>query len=189
VLCRRLSYGHREHGRSRTCLSGFAGRRLAARLHARFAGHSRTFLQKRAVQGSNLPPPDLESGIPPLKNFRRTFSRHCVERDSNPRRPLGASGSTDRRICRSATYAFYAPINQRGRIRTFDPVRPRHVRYQAALHAVPECGTRNAECGMRNEMYIQHSAFRIPSSAFPSLLPGGIEPRVLRLKAGRPAIR
>ena len=173
-----------DHGRSRTCLSGFAGRRLAARLHARFAGHSRTFLQKRAVQGSNLPPPDLESGIPPLKNFRRTFSRHCVERDSNPRRPLGASGSTDRRICRSATYAFYAPINQRGRIRTFDPVRPRHVRYQAALHAELQCRSQKAEGRTKCEIH-----FCLLTSAFLPTLPGGIEPRVLRLKAGRPAIR
>ena len=30
-------------------------------------------MSKHAVQGSNLPPPDLESGIPPLKNFRRIF--------------------------------------------------------------------------------------------------------------------
>ena len=88
------------------------------------------FLSKHAVQGSNLPPPDLESGIPPLKNFRRMFSlvgfasrtvvrtanptkraymgyAKCAGRDSNPRRPW-ASSSTGCRNCRSATYAIFS---------------------------------------------------------------------------------
>ena len=45
-----------------------------------------------------------------------------------------ASGFTARRICRSATCATFS-TSQRGRIRTFDLVRPRHTRCQAALHA------------------------------------------------------
>lgn len=69
---------------------------------------------QHAVQGSNLPPPDLESGIPPLKNFRRnvgpdvpdTNLLQCAGRDSNPRRPW-ASSSTGCRNCRSATYAIF----------------------------------------------------------------------------------
>ena len=64
---------------------------------------------RRAVLGSNQPPPGLEPGIPPLMNSRRVTSMQCAGRDSNPRQVLGTGGSTGRSICRSATCANRPP--------------------------------------------------------------------------------
>jgi hypothetical protein len=138
-----LSYGHRDHGRNRTCVSGLC--RPAPHRSATWSCSNVT----RAAQGSNLPLPDLESGVPPLELPAQSSSQ-CAGRDSNPRRPM-ASGSTGRRNCRSATCAFVSPgkvftakarrtprrgrasrgtLSQRGRVRTFDLVYPKHARYQ-----------------------------------------------------------
>ena|ERR1700722_19811780 len=53
---------------------------------------------QRAAQGSNLPPPALEAGVPPLALPARTILIHgglrlqCVGRDSNPRRLIEPTG-------------------------------------------------------------------------------------------------
>src|SRR5213083_839242 len=64
-------------------------------------------------------------------------SHHSMRRTGLEPVQAEANAFTARYICRSVTCASerYAPSSQRGRIRTFDPVRPRHVRCQTALHA------------------------------------------------------
>ena len=88
---------------------------------------SEQFVKKHAGQGSNLPLPDLESGVPPLELPAYPMRREGVE----PPFALGAVRVTAGCI----TVLPPTRTSQRGRIRTFDPVRPRHVRCQAALHA------------------------------------------------------
>src|SRR5438067_4613664 len=97
-----------------------------------------TFKSKHAEQESNLSSPVLEAGVPPLElSARDDASPKCAGQDSNLCRPKPT------RLQR-ATIATLSPAqrerdrsqqSQRGRIRTFDPVRPRHVRCQTALHA------------------------------------------------------
>ena len=61
-----LSYGHMDHDRNRTCMSGFADPHAAPGRRRDFAfGH--VVRIKCAGQGSNLPLPDLEAGVPPLE--------------------------------------------------------------------------------------------------------------------------
>ena len=123
-----LSYGHTDHDRNRTCITGFADPHLAIRSRGPI---------KRAGQGSNLPLPDLEAGVPPLELPAHccTFSR-CVGRDLNPHVSPKRGRGYGPLHCHSATYAKSEPsISQRGRIRTFDLVRPRHARCQATPHA------------------------------------------------------
>lgn len=64
-------------------------------------GHEVDVHEQRAVQGSNLPTPDLEAGV------------HAIGTDG----------------------AIEQANSQRGRIRTFSPVLPKHVLRQIELHA------------------------------------------------------
>ena len=153
-----LSYGHIDHDRNRTCVrracppSGFVVPHLAIRSR----GH------KLAGQGSNLPSRRLCLPLSRFGGGRSAIgtsgawsSLECVGRDLNPHISPKRGRGYGPLHCHSATYASLE--SQRGRIRSFDPVRPRHVRCQTALHA---------------EKYF--------------MLPEGIKPIIFRMKAGHP---
>jgi hypothetical protein len=60
-----LSYGHIDHDRNRTCLSGFAGPHLAIRSRGQFSTPGRDRTCRRG--GFAFRFPDLEAGVPPLE--------------------------------------------------------------------------------------------------------------------------
>jgi hypothetical protein len=138
-----LSYGHREDDWIRTSVSGLCR-------PAPVTTRPRPQILKHAVQGSNLPTPGLESGVPPLE--LTAYGSWPVRREGvEPPMALRPPG-----LQPGALPFCHLRESQRGRIRTFDPVRPRHVRCQTAPHAESR------------------------------LLPEGIEPIMIRLKAGHP---
>ena len=111
-------------------------------------GHVVTESVQRAAQGSNLSPLGLEPSVPPLVNSRRvrdrTGRRRSMRRKGlEPSKATGAGSFTGCCNRRSATCAWSSDPalssrlfqSQRGRIRTSNPVLPRHVRYQVTLHA------------------------------------------------------
>jgi hypothetical protein len=93
---------------------------------SQFRIHHSSFsiLFQHAVQGSNLPLPGLEAGVPPLE--LTAYRAHSVRREGvEPPMARRARGVTAR--CTTVMRPTREK-SHRGRIRTFDPVRPRHVR-------------------------------------------------------------
>jgi hypothetical protein len=99
----------------------------------------------------------------------QSFFTECAGRDSNPRRPM-ASGSTGRRNCRSATCAS--------------------VHFSRAIRVGPRRGRSHLQSAWKGS----NLRPRVPETrALPTalhaeslMLSAGIEPCVLRLKAGHP---
>ena len=121
-----LSYGHRDDGRNRTCVSegcSFAPRRSATSSIHRRNNESMAFVTRallpsprpspskgegsqHAGQGSNLSLPALEAGAPPLELPARVVAiNQCAGKDSNLRWVHGTISSTGRCNRRSATCA------------------------------------------------------------------------------------
>jgi hypothetical protein len=94
-------------------------------------------VEQHAVQGSNLPLPGLEPGVPPSEPTARVLSesKQCAGKDSNLRRPRGPSVLQADAIAALPPARIDESDSQRGRIRTFNPVHPKHVLCQVALHA------------------------------------------------------
>ena len=87
---------------------------------------------KHAGQGSNLSLPVLETGVPPLE-LPACVARVRREGFEPPSSPWGFQGYS--LMQSTALPPARIQNSQRGRIRTFDLVRPRHARYQTAPHA------------------------------------------------------
>ena len=80
-----LSYGHRDHDRNRTCVSGFAGPHLAARSRGRQVKHACGIEPAASRFGAGC----SSTGELPA---RGTACHQCVGRDLNPQGPIGSAG-------------------------------------------------------------------------------------------------
>ena len=105
-----LSYGHTDHDRNRTCMSGFAGPHLAIRSRGRAR---RAGIEPAASR--------FGGGRSAIGTSGAQLTSQCVGRESNPHVSPKRGRGYGPLHCRSATYAL--SDNQRGRIRTFDLVR------------------------------------------------------------------
>jgi hypothetical protein len=151
----RLSYGHHQKTKRMTGFEpvsmSFADPRLAIRPHPQNLQARRTGIEPVASRfgggrstigtsdASQLFPPSPDNPgegrggglLRPMAAMRREgFEPPCISMRGRGYGPVHY---------RSATYA----ISQRGRIRTFDLVRPRHARCQASLHA-EKCSRRES---------------------------------------------
>lgn len=168
---RRGEHRPEERDRTRTCID----RALQAR--ALPFGHA----LEHAVKGSNLPTPDLEAGVPPLGLTARCDCRwpaadletqsaiRCVGRESNPRLP-GANRVTAGRNA-------ILPPTQKSAWEDSN-LHPRAPEARAAAKLSYRL-FEIADLGLR-------IGWRINPQCAVATLPVGLEPNILRLKAGRP---
>ena len=129
---------------------------------------------KHAGQGSNLSLPVLETGVPPLE-LPACVARVRREGFEPPSSPWGFQGYS--LMQSTALPPARIQNSQRGRIRTFDLVRPRHARCQTAPHAESKDEGGRMKDGGRNDFFnLPPSSFIFPPSSFPPALPEGLEP-------------
>ena len=165
---------------------------------------------KRAAQGSNLPLPDLESGVPPLELPAQSFS---VDAQGGTRTPVGQRPAA----LQAAAIAALPPARLSLRRRGSPPrrggrqggegsarssqsawkgsnLRPRVPETRAlptALHAGSGDGRGVMSDEQRGSFVTCHLSLVPCSSVLHSslssrLLPAGVEPCIFRLKAGDP---
>ena len=161
ALCR-LSYGHTNPGGSRTRVAGFAGPHLAARPRGWMFP-----LRNSAPCGDRTRrlPVWSRAFLHCRTSGASVSSRKCVGRDSNPRRAYGLQlyRLTQSPLC------HLRGLSPTVRVAGFEP----------ATSCIR--GTCSAK--------LSYTLVRSCKSKIrnPFMLPGGVEPRILRMKTGHPA--